>query len=139
MKPFVRSAYNYDMDKASVEHGTMPYGDDLTIQSQKDECDINVIMRRFGLTGQMPQNVRAPLVGDFTGCGDFQSAMNAINAAQDSFMQMPPELRAELGHDPARFVEFCNDEKNKDRMKKYGLLLPGDDPVVPPVVPPRAE
>lgn len=137
--PFVRSPYNYDVDAASLESGldcsNLP---DLTVQSDKDDADINVLVRRFGVTGTMPQNVRAPLVGDFTGVTDFQTAMNAVNQANDSFLQMPAELRAKLGHDPARFVDWCADDKNREEMKKYGLLMPGDDPVVPPVVPPPA-
>lgn len=136
--PFVRSPYNYDMEVASLMHATVPYGEDLTIQSEKDECDINVIARRFGVTGHMPQNVRAPLVGDFSNVGDFQSAMNAINSAEDAFMQMPAELRAQLGHDAGRFVDWCSDDKNKDAMRKYGLLRPGEEPIIAPVVPPPA-
>lgn len=135
--PFVRNPYNYDMDKASLEAATPVFGDELTIQSDRDEVDINTIVRRFGVTGHLPQNVRVPLTGDFTNIGSFQDAMNAINAAEDSFMQMPAELRAKLGHDPARFIEWCADEGNREEMKKYGLLRPEDVVKVPPVVPPK--
>jgi len=135
-KVFIRTPYNYDMDAASKECGLECCGEDLTIQSAKDDCDINVIVRRFGVTGTMPQNVRAPMTGDFSNVGDFQTAMNAVDVARDSFMQMPAELRAELGNDPARFIRWCEDTGNNERLKKYGLLKPGDPPVVPPVVPP---
>lgn len=134
----VRSAYNYDRDSFSRATAFHPVGEDRTIQSAKDECDINVIVRRFGVTGQLPSNIRAPLTGDFTGVVDFQSAMNAINASQEAFLAMPSELRAELNHDVGEFIKWCEDPANKDRMKKYGLLRPGEDPVVPPVVPPPA-
>lgn len=54
---FVRSAYNYDRRAASRRTATdcsiVPEGDvvEPTIQSAKDECDINVLVRRFGVTG----------------------------------------------------------------------------------------
>lgn len=133
--PFVRSAFNFDTDMWSLENGSENCGRDMAIQSGKDDADINVIVKRFGLTGQMPRNVLAPMEGDFSGVTDFQDAMNVLTRAQDTFMLMPPELRAELGHDPQRFVAFCSDDKNRERLKHYGLLRPGDPPVVPPVVP----
>lgn len=133
--PFVRSPYNYDMEEASDIHGTRPYGEDRTIQSGKDDADINVIVRRFGVSGVVPQTVRAPISGDFTSFKDFQSAVNAIVAAEDAFMRMPSELRDRLKHDPAKFVAWCSDDANRDEMRKYGLLRPGEEPPVPPPVP----
>lgn len=134
--PFVRSAYNYDVDEASKETATFPFGEDRTVQSDKDDADINTIVRRFGIGGVVPQNVKAPMVGDFCSFTDFQSAVNAVVAAEDSFMKMPAELRQRLRHDPNEFVKWCSDDKNRDELKKYGLLRPGDPPVVvPPVVP----
>ena len=52
-------------------------------QSFKDECDINVIVERFGIGYEMPTGVVAPVYGDFTQAGDFRSAMDAVVAARD--------------------------------------------------------
>jgi len=133
--PFVRSPYNYDMDAATVEHGTVVDGEDRTIQSGKDDADINVIVRRFGVSGVVPQTVRAPMSGDFTSFKDFQTAVNAVVNAEDSFLKMPAELRASLSHDPAKFVAWCSDDENRDEMKKYGLLRPGEEPPAPAPIP----
>lgn len=127
IKPFVRSPYNYDVDKASIDEGLECKDKSYTIQSQADEADINTIVRRFGLTGQMPVAVRPPEFGDFTEIGDFTDAMNAIKTAQDSFMKMPAEFRFKLNNDPQLFVEFCSDPRNLEEMRKYGLA-----PAVPP-------
>jgi len=123
-KVFVRNEYNYDMDEASVEAGLECKDDSLAVQSQRDEADINTIVRRFGLSGELPQGVRAPTYGDFEDIVDFQSAMNAVRGAEESFMAMPAEVRSRFGNDPQAFVEFCSDEANLDEMRKLGLAIP---------------
>lgn len=128
--PFVRSAYNYDMDKASEESELVPSGVSLTVQSQAEEADINVLVKRFGITGTMPQNMRVPEYGDFEDVFDFQSAMNAVRQSQESFDRMPAELRARFGNDPQAFFDFATaldkDGKlvNLEDMRKMGLAVP---------------
>ncbi len=95
-----------------------------TNQSQAEEADINTIVRRFGVTGMLPQGVRAPTYGDFTGVGDFRDALEAIRAAERSFSQMPADVRARFANDPASFVDFCSNPENIDEMRKLGLAVP---------------
>ena len=52
--PFVRNPYNYDMAAVSQETGLKCQDPSLAQQHMKDECDINVIVERFGVTGQLP-------------------------------------------------------------------------------------
>lgn len=120
---FIRSANNYDTDEVSNETGLRCEDLSLTQQHQKDEADINTIVKRFGLTGQLPTNVRVPTYGDFTGVSDFQTAMNAVNMAEASFMTMPADVRARFENDPAKFVDFCSDPSNADEMIKLGLAV----------------
>lgn len=124
IKPFIRDAYNYDRDLVSDETGLMCLDDSRTKQSFAEECDINTIVRRFNLTGQLPSNVRAPTYGDFEEVFDYHSAMNAILEAERSFMMMPAEVRDRFGNDPQRFLEFVNDDHNRDEAVKLGLVLP---------------
>ena len=116
---------NVDPQKWSLESGLKcdPL-EKVTKDSFAEECDINTIVRRFGITGQLPTNVRAPMFGDFTAAMDYQSALDAVMAAQDSFMSMPADVRARFGNDPGAFVEFCSDPKNRDEAVKLGLALP---------------
>jgi phage internal scaffolding protein len=104
----------------------------LTQQSGKDDADINVIMRRFKVTGMMPQSVRRPVFADFEGIFDFQSAQNALVEANRSFSQMPAEVRERFNNDPARFVRFCSDDNNLDEMRKLGLAVPAPEPAKAP-------
>lgn len=119
---FVRNPYNYDMLEASRESGLLCEDVSLAKQSFAEECDINVIVKRFRITGELPTNVRMPTYGDFTGVHDFQSAMNAVALANEAFEKMLPEVRSRFNNDPQLFVEFCSDEKNYDEAKKLGLV-----------------
>lgn len=134
--PFFRSGYNYDRDAVSLETGIISVGESLTVQSDAEDADINTIVRRFGLTGQLPSNVRAPLSMDFTEIFDFQSAMNAVRAAEEAFAEMPWEVRKRFDNNPHEFVEFCTELSpdgtklaNLEEMRKLGLAVP-EAPVV---------
>lgn len=123
--PFVRSPYNYDMMEASIASGLHCFDPSLTVQDQKDEVDINTIVERFKITGLPPEDVRAPTSGDFTDVVDFRGAMDAIVSARESFQRMLGPVRERFGNDPARFVDFCSDPRNRAEMLKLGLLDPG--------------
>lgn len=122
----------YDADAASLETGLECTGETLTQQSMKDEADINVLVRRFGITGQLPVNVRVPSYADFDDVFDFATAQQAIIEANKSFMAMPAEVRARFGNDPHEFVMFCSDEKNIDEMVRMGLAVKKPEAATPP-------
>lgn len=119
---FCRAPYNYDADQASLDAGTAGADDGLTKQSFAEEADINTLVRRFGLTGELPQAVRMPQYADFEDAFDYHSAMNAIVAARESFMSMPADVRARFNNDPGVFVDFCGDPVNREEAIKLGLV-----------------
>lgn len=131
--PFIRNPYNYDLEAASKESSQPADGESMTIQSQRDDADLNVLMKRFGVTGKMPDDVRPVFYGDFDEVFDFRTAQNAIRAASESFMQMPADLRMRFSNDPQNFLEFCSatDDgktlKNLDEMRKLGLAVPAPE------------
>lgn len=121
---FLRTAYNYDPDTVSRETGLECSDPSLAQQQFKDECDINVLLTRFAITGQLPSGVRAPQYGDFSAVTDYHSALNAVIEADRSFMEMPADIRSRFNNDPGAFVEFCSDPGNHDEAVKLGLVLP---------------
>lgn len=129
MKVFLRAEHNYDTNEASDASGLACTDPSRTKQSFKDECDINTILKRFNITGELPNNVRAPQYGDFEGVFDYQSAMNAVIEASAAFMEMPAHVRKRFGNDPAAFVDFCSDESNRAEAEKLGLVVPKVDQV----------
>jgi phage internal scaffolding protein len=129
MKVLVRAAFAYDGDAVSREVSLMCPEETLTVQADKDDCDINTLVKRFGLTGTMPSNLRPPIQADFVGNMTYQEALDAIREADATFSELPADVRKRFDHNPAEFVAFCSDEKNLDEMRKLGLAVP------PPVVP----
>lgn len=120
---FLRTPYNYDMEAASNETAIACDPEEgMTQQQFKDETDINEIVRKFGLTGELPENFRPPQSGDFTEVMDFKTAMNAVRAAEESFMQMPADLRYKFANDPQRLISYLNDDKNREEAIALGLV-----------------
>jgi phage internal scaffolding protein len=129
---FVRNPYNYDMDKVSDETGLECKDPSLAQQHMKDECDINVIVERFGVTGELPSAPVSPQFGDFSGVSDYHSALNAIRASEEAFMALPAKIRARFDHDPNALLQFLQDEQNRDEAIQIGLI--DGEPVVEPIV-----
>lgn len=112
----IRSAYS-PRKRVAV----MFTGPGRTKQSEKDSCDVNLIVKRFIATGELPTgNMRSPVFGDVTGV-DFRAMMDVIAQAQASFEALPATVRKRFANDPAEFVEFCSDPANAGEMEKLGL------------------
>lgn len=119
---FLRTAYNYDTNAASNASGLVCEEPTRAQQHHKDECDINVILERFGKTGQLPVNAISGQYGDFSGVYDYHSAMNAIIAADSEFDALPAQLRARFDNEPNNLINFLRDEKNTQEAIELGLL-----------------
>ena len=139
--PFVRSAFNYDADYHSELSGTdasvahmEAHRDTEKVrcaqQQFKDECDINVLVERYGITGELPVGDRRPIdAADFTEVTDYQTALNQLITAQNAFMDLPAKVRKEFDNDPAKLLEFLNDSNNKDEAIRLGIIA------APPEIP----
>lgn len=134
-KVFVRSSYNYDRDEASVDAGLHCDDESLAKQSFAEEVDINTIVKRFGVTGALPEDIPAPQYGDYDDVVDFHSAMNAVAHAREAFGALPGEVRYRFNNDPQRLLEFVADAGNYDEAEKLGLVV---RPKAPPEVVPLA-
>lgn len=116
------------------------YTDDtpsMTMQSFQNECDINVIMRRWEKTGDLT-HVRHSQgrYDDFADIGDYQSALNTVLAAQEAFEALPSRIRTRFSNDPASFVSFMQDPTNSNEIIAMGLAT---RPVLDESLPLRAE
>jgi len=131
-KLYIRTPYNYDMMIASHDSGLECKGKSLAKQSFKEECDINTIVRMFGVTGKVPVTAIEPSYGDFSGVNDYHSAMNKIKEAEASFMALPAKLRQKFDHDPNALLNFLENEQNRDEAIQLGLI--DGEPVAAPIV-----
>lgn len=126
----VRAPYNYDADAVSRETAIDFTGQETMTQQQfAEECDINTIVKRFGITGQLPNGINMPQSGDFTQVTDFHTAMNLVREAEQAFLQIPGEVRARFNHDPAEVMKFLDDDKNRAEAIALGFIpKPPEEP-----------
>lgn len=105
----------------------------LAVQSQKDEADINVIVKNFGVTGSVNAPIVLPSYGDFDGVDDYRTALEAVKAAQESFLAVPAHIRDRFHNDPQAFLEFVENPKNLPELRSLGLANP--EPAPAPATP----
>ena len=115
-----RHAYSESVRSSDIECNDPS----LAQQGFKDDTDINVLLERFKVTGQMPQSVVLPTYGDFSGVVDFRTANDAINRARNAFMDLPADVRSRFSNDPQIFLEFCSNPDNKDELVRLKLANP---------------
>lgn len=121
---FLRTPYNYDMNKASEESGLYCPEPTKAQQQFAEEVDINTIVERFGLTGELPQNLRVPIQAEFVETMDYQTSLNKLIEADEAFMAMPAKIRAEFQNDSGKFVDFVSDPANVEKCREWGLAMP---------------
>lgn len=123
-KPVViRSAYDGIYPDVSLDCGK----DSMTKQSMKDECDINLIMKRYektGLIAHVQQN--EGFYADLSHVPDYQSALAIVQSADEMFMSLPSDLRARFENDPAKYLAFCSDPANRKELIQLGMVVQTD-------------
>lgn len=100
------------------------YGISKTVQSMRDEVDINKIVKRME-KGQMLDTLRNEGafedVSEFTGLAD---AIIKVQQANALFMDIPADIRSRFNNDPAELVDFLMDAGNRKEAEELGLVNP---------------
>jgi len=114
----IRTAYS--------EPVRVQYDDDtpsMTIQSAKDECDINKILAKY-LRTRLLDHVRENQgqYGDFTSVQDYHASVQQVREADEMFNSLPSDLRKRFSNDPGSFLSFVGDEANRDEAMELGLI-----------------
>nr|QJB19887.1 MAG: internal scaffolding protein [Microvirus sp.] len=96
-----------------------------TSQSEKDQTDINKIMKKYHQTGLLPQfRQKVGTYGDFSQAKTYQQSLDAILTAQAEFMTLPSELRKKFNNDPGELLQFIQNPENTEEGIKLGLFNP---------------
>ena len=111
---------------------TLDTGEGKTVQSSKDECDVNTIIKRAikagGLLPDMiSQNAR---YGDFSQVTDYQNSLNVVKHAQDQFNALSSTVRKRFDNDPAKFLDFATNPSNLSEMVTLGLAIKTQSEIV---------
>lgn len=126
----VRSIFNYDRNFASIDSGvSFSNSPSRTQQHMKNETDINFLVNRFIKTGYPPVPPM-PSGAEFNEVFDFQTAMNVVVRARESFNALPSRVRARFSNDPAQLMAFVSDESNRSEAIKLGLIEEPELPLV---------
>lgn len=108
-----------------------------TKQEFREECDMNVIIRRFNQSGQLPVNMQnlRPVFADVSEIGDFASAVQQVTAAREAFNALDPDVRARFSNNPVNLVQWLQDDKNYDEAVRLGFIEKKAEVPTPPPVP----
>ncbi|QXP08371.1 MAG: internal scaffolding protein [Arizlama microvirus] len=115
--------------------GEVTYPPSRTKQSHLAECDINNIVKQFSVTGMVTHINAKAMQGAYVDLPDeldFQAAQNTVIEGQKAFATLPAKVRERFGNEPAGFLAFMSDEKNRPEAIELGLLPR------PPAAPPEA-
>lgn len=119
------------MSKSAVRSRVQVFFDDdtgLTHQEFKESCDIRSIMKQFKRQGiGLPIPNFNDAILDYSDLPDYQSALNLMIDAQNSFDSLPANVRKRFGNDPGEFVNFIYDPANEQELIKMGLATAKPD------------
>lgn len=115
----------------------------LTIQAEKDSCDLNYIIARYGLTEKPVKHIAAELsctpfvrkeqgqYGDFSSLVDYHEAVRQVQKIDDLFLELPAAVRARFSNDPGELLSFIDNPDNRLEAIKLGLVAAPQDSQVP--------
>ncbi len=120
------------------ERVTFDCGDVVrTKQTFRDECDINLIVKRHASDGLLAHlNPRMPTYGDFTASMELRDAMELVDLAEQGFAEIPAAVRAMCNNDPALFLRLVNDPDHIEALAEAGLPMAEGWEPTPPEEPP---
>lgn len=118
-----KSRYGVTGEKPGIEF-TQP---SQTLQSFKDDADINCIIARYENTGvlvdpSVPVS-RTPQYGDYSDLPTYQEAQNVIVAANLAFNSLSAKIRERFGNDPAAYFDFVRNLKKGDENYDEAIAL----------------
>lgn len=102
------------------------------VESELQSVDLKQIVARhirndlpykaepWWLDGEVAQNI------------DLQSALETVRRSQEHFDALPADVRFRFGNDPVAFMNFVQDDANKDEAIKLGLIPKPEEPSPPP-------
>lgn len=137
------SKFRTQYDDYTDKHAAMfaaEIGEDegLVQQHMRDDCDVNVIMRRYQQTGELTHiSAMAGEYGDYSEVLDYQAGLEQIRLAEEMFMELPASVRDRFKNNPGEFIDFAQNPENLEEMRTMGLAPPKVD-VPAPTSPPSS-
>lgn len=126
-----RTAYS---DNVRVPFETV--GPSLTDPIFAEDLKIQNMVKKYDSQNLLELGRKSPQYIDFTNVVDLHSAMDMVNEANETFQEIPSDIRERFQNDPQTFYKFVTDPNNLNELVDMGLATKGE---VPPVSSPVVE
>lgn len=96
--------------------------DGLTEQSHAKSCDIHNILTQYEKTGVITHNAKHQgQYMDYPNSHDFKAMMDTVAEAKSMFESIPATIRKDFANDAGRFLDFMQNEDNREAIEAYGF------------------
>jgi hypothetical protein len=111
-------------------------GPGITQQEFKDDCDMNLILKKYGVYAGM--DAPPAIYRDVSHGYDYLEAFNAVEEANAAFAALPADARRQLGDSPWRLMQLSQTPEGVAQLKKMGFADLSPEPEAPtPAVEPQ--
>ena len=94
-----------------------------TKQEFKEECQIQNIINKYHKTGMVSHLAKHQAqYGDFSKINSYQDAVMAVLDAEETFKELPANIRTMFKNNPQELLDFVNDDKNYEKAVELGLI-----------------
>lgn len=119
------------MDKANVRVRrrviTPVVGKSMTVQADKDKCDINKIMDRYHKSGMVTHlSGRGGSYLDVSEFQGYRESLEIVRHADEAFAGLSAKVRDRFKNDPVQLLAFLSDPKNREEAESLGLVQKRD-------------
>lgn len=127
----IKSAYSPRDRSEAIDTG--PHS--LTQQHFKDECDVNIIVKRFAESGVLTHtNPLEPQYGFATG-QSFTEAMFHVMEANEHFESLPSAVRTHFHNQTAEYLDALGEPDRIEEFYSLGLIERPPEEKTPPAPP----
>lgn len=99
-----------------------------TDQTQKEQCDIKNIMKKYNNNLNAVKPLERGTYADLTQLPTYQQSLHILRDAQNSFDSLPSNIRKRFSNDPQEMISFLADPNNNEEAHKLGLKIKPEIP-----------
>lgn len=109
--------------RATRRRGISISGPSAAQQHFKEECDVNVVVKRYARGDTSVVNPREPQYGDFSMADELLSAHLQVEAAEQEFLSLPAEVRRAAGDSMEGLLRMLATEDGAYELQEAGYDL----------------
>ncbi|WNK13115.1 MAG: internal scaffolding protein [Microvirus sp.] len=104
----------------------------MTQQQFQNECDVNLIMKKYEKTGEFTHlTSKQGIYADFSEIKDYHQMKQQLIEAELAFETLPPQVRLKYNNNPGDLIDALNDPKQQSELVELGILNPIQELIKP--------